>query len=402
MRLEKKVYGKAILIFVSCGVLAALSAYTSSRGDTARQGYLIRPEAGGEALEETLIAYQSGAESPVTVDVAPRLYTPEETQSYLTEAERRLRAGLQSQTDFTHTDCDLDLPEALDDLPVQIAYSTSDPFLLAFDGTLGDSVPAGGAPVRVIAELSLQENIRIVSFDLTVFPRKLEGREAFEAAVKAAVEQSSDPASEKVTLPDALNGEPVEWSHAPDRTWILILVLGLAAGILYLYCAYTQPEREAEAYREALLADYPQIASKLVLLLHAGMSTRLAIQKITLDYRKRTAAGGEIRAGYEEIAKTHFEMNRGVTELEAYRQLGKRAGADCFRTLATLLAANLTKGSATLLTVLDKEAKQAGEERRKRARIRGEKAGVKLLFPMMLMLGVVLVILIVPAFMTFF
>ena len=95
-------------------------------------------------------------------------------------------------------------------------------------------------------------------------------------------------------------------------------------------------------------------------------------------------------------------MNRGVTELEAYRGLGRRIRLPAYRTLSALLVQNLTKGSRTLLEVLDKEAGNAWEERRKRARIRGEKAGLKLLFPMMIQLGIVLVIMIVPAFMTLY
>ena len=51
--------------------------------------------------------------------------------------------------------------------------------------------------------------------------------------------------------------------------------------------------------------------------------------------------------------------------------------------------------------MLESEAVSAFEERKKDARIQGERASAKLLMPMMLMLLVVFVIVMVPAFLSF-
>ena len=51
--------------------------------------------------------------------------------------------------------------------------------------------------------------------------------------------------------------------------------------------------------------------------------------------------------------------------------------------------------------VLAKEAEQAQRLRRQQAQILGEQASTRLLFPMILMLLVVFVILLVPAWLTF-
>ena len=53
-----------------------------------------------------------------------------------------------------------------------------------------------------------------------------------------------------------------------------------------------------------------------------------------------------------------------------------------------------------LTQMLKLESIQAFEERKARAKKLGEEAGTKLLFPMFLMLAVVLIIVIVPAFMS--
>ena len=62
---------------------------------------------------------------------------------------------------------------------------------------------------------------------------------------------------------------------------------------------------------------------------------------------------------------------------------------------------NLRIGSRELTAILEREASEAFEERKKQARILGEQAGTKLMFPMLLMLGLVLVILMVPAYLSF-
>ena len=52
--------------------------------------------------------------------------------------------------------------------------------------------------------------------------------------------------------------------------------------------------------------------------------------------------------------------------------------------------------------LLREESKDAFEERKHLARSMGEKAGTKLLVPMMMLLGITLVIIMVPAFQTYF
>ena len=65
-----------------------------------------------------------------------------------------------------------------------------------------------------------------------------------------------------------------------------------------------------------------------------------------------------------------------------------------------MLTQNLRKGSKGLSELLRAEADQAFEERKATAKKRGEEAGTKLLLPMFMMLSMVLLIVIVPAFLS--
>ena len=94
-------------------------------------------------------------------------------------------------------------------------------------------------------------------------------------------------------------------------------------------------------------------------------------------------------------------MRSGIAEAQAYENFGRRCQIPEYIKTGTLLAQNLRKGSDGLADLLEAEALRGMEERQNLARKLGEQAGTKLLFPMMLMLGVVMVILMAPAFLSF-
>ena len=73
-----------------------------------------------------------------------------------------------------------------------------------------------------------------------------------------------------------------------------------------------------------------------------------------------------------------------------------------YKTLSTLLIQNLQKGSRYLSDLLEKESVEAWEERKRKARVLGDTAATKLLFPMVLMLMVVMAVIMLPAFLSFY
>ena len=128
------------------------------------------------------------------------------------------------------------------------------------------------------------------------------------------------------------------------------------------------------------------------------MTVRGAFQKIASDFeRKREGMAGRHPA-YEEMLYTCRELKSGVSEGAAYEHFGRRAGRQEYIRLSTLLMQNLKRGNSTLLERLREEADKAGEERLMQSRRLGEEAGTRLLVPMVLMLAVVMVMIMAPAF----
>ena len=94
------------------------------------------------------------------------------------------------------------------------------------------------------------------------------------------------------------------------------------------------------------------------------------------------------------------EMNSGVPEAGAYENFGRRCSLPAYIKLGSLLSQNLKKGSKGLNALLEHEAVLSMEQHKMAVRKLGEKASVKMLLPMILMFGVVLIILMVPAFLS--
>ncbi|MBS6280243.1 MAG: hypothetical protein KH449_05510, partial [Lachnospiraceae bacterium] len=151
--------------------------------------------------------------------------------------------------------------------------------------------------------------------------------------------------------------------------------------------------------KNQMILDYPDIVNKLTLYMGAGMTVKRAWKKIAEDYKRQQDTMG-IRYAYEEMCSSCHEMDSGVAESSCYENYGRRCDVQAYVRLGALLSQNLRKGTKGLTQLLKAEALQAFEDRKANARKRGEEAGTKLLLPMFLMLSVVLVIVIVPAFLS--
>lgn len=177
-------------------------------------------------------------------------------------------------------------------------------------------------------------------------------------------------------------------------------LLALVFPAMVLLHRQQKEKEQKKKERQQMQQDYPEIVTKLQLLLSTGMNLRKSVERIANDYLSYMRRE-EVRKAYEILVEICREMERGLGEKEAYEQLGERWGLLSYRTLSSILVQCLQKGSNGVEQVLAKEAEQAQRLRRQQAQILGEQASTRLLFPMILMLLVVFVILLVPAWLMF-
>ncbi len=236
---------------------------------------------------------------------------------------------------------------------------------------------------------------------MKVYPPLQTKEEKFLSAVAkmVSVNESKNRTKETIKLPQEVEGKVITYHKKVDLRGLVVLAMGIITVILLLLLE-RQKERQDIHMREVqMMQDYPDIIGKLNLLLEAGMTVKSAWRKMIMDYEKRKEKK-EMRYAYEEMQSTYREMQSGITETESYERFGRRCGLQAYLKLGALLSQNVRKGTKGLTELLRLEAVHAFEERKALAKRLGEEAGTKLLFPMFLMLGIVLVMIIVPAFLS--
>ena len=417
--LNRRIFGKmnlpdaavrtALLIFLAADLLAAASSAASVLDDTVRDGYLMREDYGGASYTRELHVKTAGGEADVAIEVAPRRYTVQEAEAILSEAAEEAREIMLGGQKAAHVNGDLIFFDRLPDLPVSVIFQTSDPELIDWEGRLGDDIPAEGAAVTVTADLffdgevdikretDTDVTVRTEEISLTVFPREETKAERLARLSRVNAEKGQNISSDRLLLPGSIDGQAAEWSGRDSGDGLIFLFLGGVIAVVFLF-AKQSSDREAERKRrEALSRDYPLVAGKALLLLKAGMSIRGAFEKISADYRRSLKGGGRRREGLELVNSLVTAMANGMPESAALRNLAENAPVREYRTMGLLLLGGIRKGTDEAVRLLAMSEAEAFEERRKAARILGEEAETKMIFPMLLLMGVVFALLLVPA-----
>jgi len=176
---------------------------------------------------------------------------------------------------------------------------------------------------------------------------------------------------------------------------MLLLVFSLLLPLIFWIQKDEEVRQEALNRRERLELDYSELLFKLTLLLGAGLTIKGAFARICSQYE--VSSSFSLHPVYGEIRYMLREISGGVPQETAYENFGRRCGLPQYIKLGSLLAQNLRKGARGLTALLEKEAFLSLQQHRQAARKMGEKASMKMLFPMILMFIDVIIILMVPA-----
>lgn len=287
---------------------------------------------------------------------------------------------------------------------VQAEWGFDDYDLMDYEGkVIGTAIPDGGAPVTATVELQCGESVAWEELAFMVFPPVMDEKTELLAALEKEFQRQEEEAGAKyMTLPEAAAGHRLVWKEKQSTTAVQILLLGVVLAAMMPVLEKSRREERQKKRQSLMELEYPEIVSKMALLLGAGMTTLTAWKKICAAYEKKRKAGKcQEMPAYEEMLIVCHEIESGVGEQRGYEEFGNRCGLSCYRRFAGVLAQNLRKGSAGLAEALEREAENAFEERKRTARKYGEEAATKLLAPMLLMLGIVIVILVIPAIAAF-
>ncbi|MCD7764668.1 MAG: hypothetical protein LUI14_16070 [Lachnospiraceae bacterium] len=426
---------KTVLLLMVLGAGLALTVvcfFTFRAGGSTELTSVARPGYGeGDRTESLTVQVENEDEvQELNVTVQERRYTEEEKQQILSLALKELEELLPGENgSLDHVQSPLAFTDSLQDGAVSVSWTTDPYGVIGVDGSIESAESEEGTLVEIQATLNCDGLEAIYSTFANVFPPDRTEEEQLLDAIYEEVAHADDESSceSELVLPTSAAGQKLTWLKEETANPYLSV---LAMTLILTVCVYLQMDNQvhtkAEERKKQLLLDYPDLMWKMTMLLGAGMSIRGAFVRISEEYiRSRESAvpagqtkapgrAGTVKAAgqrgkketqpryvYEEVVRTCLEMQSGVGEAQAYERFGKRCQLPEYIRLGSVLSQNLRKGAKGLTALLEQEAESSLNERKNHARKIGEQAGTKLLLPMILMLGIVLTVLMVPAFLSF-
>ena len=175
-------------------------------------------------------------------------------------------------------------------------------------------------------------------------------------------------------------------------TGIAVIAIGTALALVLTYAIYDEIDDQAKKRAEAISRQFPNMVSKLALLVTSGM---------IMDRAWKETAYGQDAELYKEMQKTAEELDNLLSPEEAYSTFISRCDTKETAKLASAILQNLSKGNAELGALLREMAKEAWLERKHAAKRDSEKANSKLMIPTMLLFLAILIMIMVPIAMNF-
>lgn len=298
------------------------------------------------------------------------------------------------------------------------AYYRKYRHLMDSDGTLHNETLAPGTVVTGYLSLIMSTDIVPENVDgeakylktqyhsapyriyVGIVPRELSRYESLLLQLQQAItaEDAGSLGENMLSLPTEIDGQRIYYSEHEDRSYLLLPLLGVIAAMA-IYMRQGQARRTEKKQREALLMlDYSELVSKLMVYIGAGLTVRNALETISQHFDALIARGiKEDRPLYQELRTMVIQFRRNMPESEIYLSFGRRVNLKPYTKLVSLIEQNRMNGARNLRVLLELEMEDAFEQRKTTARCLGEEAGTKLLLPLFIMLGIVMIIVIVPA-----
>lgn len=168
---------------------------------------------------------------------------------------------------------------------------------------------------------------------------------------------------------------------------LAVIGIGSLLVLVLTYALYDEVSDRLNKRRAAIARQFPNILSKLALLVTSGM---------ILDRAWRETAESRDEELYLEMRKTADELSNLVDPATAYTNFINRCNTKETTKLASAIMQSQSKGNAEIGSLLKSMAHEAWQERRHTAKRASEAANSKLMIPTMLLFIAILVMIMVP------
>ena len=403
---------------VVISVILSLVYYLSgiNQSEILNGKYIRRNEKDGIAKTVNIEAESSsGYREDIRLVVESMHYTTEELDEMLVPfKEELIRQIVPPGQSLDGVSSDMNLVSKVSGYPFDVSWKSDKPGVLSASGKVdAESNEAkenknSGTIVTITAVVTYSDYEKEILIPVKVIPVEKSEEELFWEAVDEEIKLLSDGSitEEYQKLPSEVKGQRMTYSEKTDFSAIVIIIMGVLAAFLIGAGRDEELLKKSAMRDEQLKKDFPQFINRIALYYGAGLSVKNIWQKMCADYEQKKQFKGsdrrpDNRVVYEEMLKCDKKMRDGLGEEDAYEQFAKNIGIVEYTSLVNILQQAVKTGGSNIASLLKDRRREAFENQKKRAKILGEKAGTKLLAPMFMMLMIVLVVILVPAFISF-
>jgi tight adherence protein C len=161
----------------------------------------------------------------------------------------------------------------------------------------------------------------------------------------------------------------------------------LLIAVLLCYIPFDELKEKTEKRQAEISAQFPNVISKMALLVTSGMEVARAWELVSEKGR------GVL---YAEMRKATDELNNNISPAAAYTNFMNNCSNKYTTKLATSILQNISKGNSEIGAVFSQLSNESWSERKHNAKRLGELAQGKLLVPTLLMFGGIMALVMIP------
>jgi hypothetical protein len=403
LKKRNKVVKKKIAVIISIGFLFLLIYQIRTMGNNESLTQIFRGahQTNGEEVE-LLVEMEGVNPYEITIGIESLEYTEEEIENlYQKLSATLINQILAENKELSYIINDMNLMEEVEGYPFKIYWTSSNYKLISPTGELiseniEKNLEKNGNIVTLTAKISYLEFEREQYYIIDLYEVEKTSEEKMRNKINNLLseEEKNSRQSEAVELPIIVDGKSIKWVKKEKSYNFNILAFFISLVIFVVLEQNLKEKREVKNREKEMNLRYPELISKLTLLLCAGYTLQKSWVQMVEDYEKR-----EVKIyAYEQMLQVSRKMERGLPEGLAYEEFGNLCKQDQYRKLGILLSQNLKRGNKNVVERMKEEARRAYKTRRENAKEAGAKAETKLLLPMMLLLMLVLLVIVIPVF----
>ena len=392
---QKITYVVGLMLFSMVLFTFYLVQWMNERNSVVKE--FVRPEAYEETRE--VVVRAGKLDDIYQLEIAPVTLSKEQAEALFLEVTEGLSSyilgGNESLECVTEN---LYLPEYLSEYPFEIYWESDKEHIVDTLGVVNREGLGEDEVVMLTAVFRYEDWLWEEQFGILVCKEVLSEEEEYERQLGYLLIESENHQRGDGTwvLPENFQGEALR-VYAVEKDYTVLVLAGLvlvAAVAVWLGQDYElhmgRQKRRAEFQNE-----YISFVESLSMYISSGLTLQAAMHNCMQDYVKRKSRGHLLRAALEEFQR---DIENGCSFLEAMDFFAHKADNAEYRHLTGMLGQGMLNGSQGLSKALEQEVEKAREEKRRQSKIKGEQVSTALIGPMMLQLGIIIALIMIPAF----